>query len=242
MKIKNLIYIPGIMITVSILFYSMNSKAVGTDPISHNALESTGSVVFDMDSDIALYKSDLKNIQNNISELGIYTDENMDDLTTRITTLTNNTSAGKTSLATKINSKTGTTTVTTSNPTFNQLQSGIDSVYTAGYNAGVSASKLVKVGSGAGTYNLSGYSGYKNFTVGKNIICTSQASGEVRGHHNCSGASESVSSLSLGISYNASTGVLTVTNGYYHTDNDMDEDDIYLTAQCICTGVYVSVN
>jgi hypothetical protein len=223
-------------------FCSMDSNAAGNSPISHHALSSTGDIAFDFedDNDVRFYTSDLKNLQTDIDVQAEYVTEKNTLLTTNINSLKTEVVNGKGSLVTKVNAKTGKTTLS-GTPTFAQINSSIDTVYSTGFAAGVSASKLVRVGTGAGTYNLSGYSGYKNFVVGKQIVVSCYVSGEVRGHHNCSGCGSSKDSLSPDISYNASTGILTVSNGYYHIEND-DDDEIYFTLQAICNGVYVAVN
>ena len=95
---------------------------------------------------------------------------------------------------------------------------------------------LKKIGSGAGTYNLSSYTGYKNFAVGTNIICTSYSYANAYGGHNTSGTHCDMTA-SLGVSYNASTGVLTVTNGYTQGSDDNLSGDVY----CYCNGVYIVV-
>ena len=95
---------------------------------------------------------------------------------------------------------------------------------------------LKKIGSGAGTYNLSSYSGYKNFAVGTNIICTSYSYANAYGGHNTTGTHCDMTA-SLSVSYNASTGVLTVTNGYTQGTDDNLSGDVY----CYCNGVYIVV-
>lgn len=142
-KKLTLIGIIGCALFSTIALSSFDGKAAGTNPITMLPIESQGAIVYDMDGgdDIAIYSSDLVNLNNEINALGVYTDEQVTGLDTRIATALADVQSGKTTLATKINSKTGTTTVTTTNPTWVQLSSGVDTVYTKGYNAGISASQ-----------------------------------------------------------------------------------------------------
>ena len=88
-------------------------------------------------------------------------------------------------------------------------------VYSESSNIG---NKVIKLG-GAGTYNLSTYSGYKDFKINQNIfIVSSGASVESETYHNGSGnyngnQYDRASYTAPSASYNASNGVLTVSAG-----------------------------
>ena len=107
-------------------------------------------------------------------------------------------------------------------------------VYEAGKKNGF-VTGLKKIGSAAGTYDLSSYEGYQNFEVGKNILCTSYSTGNAYGGHNTSGTHCSMSA-SLNISYNSTTGVLIVSNGYKSGSDGNLSGNVY----CYCNGVYIT--
>ena len=68
MKIRNIVGIMSGMIISTVLLSSIEGHSAGTNPITMTALQSTGSYVFDGNSsnDIKLYKSDLRNLYNEI--------------------------------------------------------------------------------------------------------------------------------------------------------------------------------
>ena len=137
MNIRNIVGIMSGMIISTVLLSSIEGHSAGTNPITMTDLQSTGSYVFDGDgsNDVKLYKSDLRNIYNEIDALGAYTDEELTNTNTRITNLSNDVTSGKTKLKNKINSyKSG--TITADTPTFAQLKAGVDTVYTTGVAKG----------------------------------------------------------------------------------------------------------
>lgn len=82
-------------------------------------------------------------------------------------------------------------------------------------NGGGGGAKVINLGTGT-SFNVSGYSGYKNFTNDNFIVCAKASSSSVS--QNCGSGNTVVNitpsascNVSVNKSYNASTGVLTAS-------------------------------
>lgn len=239
MNKKHLFYIYGSYIVVFVIMLiflnSINVHADVTYPTTINDIQSSGKYVYGDGTKISIDSRDLKNLHDELYNLGIYSENKISSYETSLATQSGLVDTGKKNIASKINTKTGTTTIPlTPVPSWDSLKSGVDSVYTKGYNTGKQNSALKKIGSSAGTYNLSSYPGYKNFTVNGNIFVSSYITANGSGGHNANGDRVS-KSIGLTVNYNASTGVLTVTNGTYQ-----ETDGVTLKLNCICNGVYIT--